>query len=121
MNCFNIIVHISGNHKKTRTNISNIHRFPLSAIRGELLKRKRGRQFWDIIHVLPIIHSKDQERERERERDRKGERKQRGKRGKERGKREERERNEREREREREIKKEREKRERGRERERVSS
>ena len=34
----------------------NVHRFTLSAIRGELLEKEI---FWDIIHGLPIIHSKD--------------------------------------------------------------
>ena len=48
----------------------NVHRFALSAIRGELLERKR--EFWDFIHGLPIIHSKDYERDRERERKERG-------------------------------------------------
>ena len=53
-------------------------------------KRKRERQFWDIIHGLPIIHGKviererkkrrregerEREREREKERDRERQRK----------------------------------------------
>ena len=38
-------------------NDENVHRFALSASRGELLEKER--EFWDIIHWLPIIHSKD--------------------------------------------------------------
>ena len=34
----------------------NVHRFALSAIRWELLERER--EFWNIIHGLPVIHSK---------------------------------------------------------------
>ena len=30
----------------------------MSAIRGELLEREREKEFWDIIHGLPIIHKK---------------------------------------------------------------
>ena len=39
----------------------NGHRFALSAKRGKLLEKekKRERLFWDIIHGLPFIHSKD--------------------------------------------------------------
>ena len=47
----------------------NVHRFALSAIRGELWEKerergkekKRERQFWVIIHGLPFnfVHSKD--------------------------------------------------------------
>ena len=46
----------------------NVHRFALSAIRGELLQRER-----EIVleyYGLLIINSKDQERERKRQRNR---------------------------------------------------
>ena len=56
----------------------NVHRFTLSAIRGELLQREREkeRQFWDITgYLLSIVKSKrERERDRERERQRQTER-----------------------------------------------
>ena len=39
--------------------VENVHRFALSALRGEFIEEKREREFWDIIHGLPIFHSKD--------------------------------------------------------------
>ena len=59
------VVHKNGvSHSFKRSEVikdENAHRLALSAKRGELLvsERERKRKFWDIIHGLPIIHSKD--------------------------------------------------------------
>ena len=47
--------------KKQNNKDENVHRFAISAIRGELLERERERERERLVfgYGLPIIHSKD--------------------------------------------------------------